>query len=98
MYKNNHLQESYNYHVKIHKVMVDEKEEFGGKKREMSPQQAEIKRMELKLPLLRNQTLIEQPFRLHSVYTFIITSSFTVEYYLIALSVIISPSTFAYTP
>lgn len=44
MYKNNHLQESYNYHVKIHKVMVDEKEEFGGKKREMSPQQAEIKR------------------------------------------------------
>lgn len=44
MYKNNHLQESYNYHVKIHKVMVDEKEEFREKKREMSPQQAEIKR------------------------------------------------------
>ena len=44
MCKNNPLQQSYNYHVKIHKVMVDEKEEFKGKKREMSPQQAEIKR------------------------------------------------------
>ena len=28
MCKNNTLQEFYNYHVKIHKVMVDEKEEF----------------------------------------------------------------------
>lgn len=37
MYKNNHLQESYNYHVKIHKVMVDEKEEFGGKKGKWVP-------------------------------------------------------------
>ena len=99
MYKNNHLQESYNYHVKIHKVMVDAKEEFREKKKgNESPTRRNKKRVEWKLPLLRNQTLIEQPFRLHSVYTFIITFSFTIEYYLIALSVIISPSTFAYTP
>ena len=52
-------------------------------------------RVELKIPLLRNQTLLEQPFKLHSVYIFIITFSSTIEYYLIALSVIISPSTFA---
>ena len=99
MCKNNPLQKSYNYHVKIHKVMVDEKEEFKGKKKgNESPTSRNKKIMELKLPLLRNQTLIEQPFKLHSVYTFIITFSFTIEYYLTALSVIIFPSTFAYTP
>lgn len=66
--KDNPLQESYNY-LKIHEVMIEENEEFREKKiRNEFPINRSKKRVELKHPLLRNQTLIEQPFKLHSIY------------------------------
>ena len=44
--------------------MVEEKKEFREKNEKQVPSKQE-KGMVLKLPLLRNQTLIEKPFKLH---------------------------------